>query len=241
MVFLSATVVHVGFKCLLPWEIYEVHSDAVTIQFFRDAVLFSKIPSARQAMVGLLDRVLGVTIGSFCYHIHVLDSDTSCFWNGKITDVFVGFSRDALLDRVSPELSLSPVVMQFGKYLRVIVVLGESELPGTSTATKWNAFEIMAQSQKEKSQTQVPKEIEERNRKDKLYNHLRLYCREHGLFWKADEVDMLGVNFLRCLCDVLWYVDGHHHVFVTRGCPIPELFTQCAFHAIRFMCNLHTT
>ena len=47
--------------------------------------------------------------------------------------MFVGSSRDALLDRASPELPLSPVMVQFGKYLKVIVVLEESELPGNST------------------------------------------------------------------------------------------------------------
>ena len=37
--------------------------------------------------------------------------------------------------------------MQFEKYLKAIVVLEESELPGTSTvATKRNAFETMAKS-----------------------------------------------------------------------------------------------
>lgn len=62
---------------------------------FCDLVLFPNIPSVEQAMVGLVDRVLGVRIGSYCYYI-ILDSDTYCFWSGQVTDVFVGSSRDAL-------------------------------------------------------------------------------------------------------------------------------------------------
>ena len=37
--------------------------------------------------------------------------------------MFVGSSRDTLLDRVSRRTSLSPAVVQFGKYLKVTVVL----------------------------------------------------------------------------------------------------------------------
>lgn len=36
----------------------------------------------------------------------------------------------------------------------------------------------------------------------------------------------VGVSFVRCVCDVLWYVDNHHHVFASRGCSIPEVFTH---------------
>ena len=72
MVLLSATILVQGGcrKCLLSWEVYEVHSDATKIQFFCDVVLFPKIPSAEQAMVGLIDGVLGARIGSYCYLIH---------------------------------------------------------------------------------------------------------------------------------------------------------------------------
>ena len=42
----------------------------------------------------------------------------------QITDVFVGSSRSGLLDRVSPSHAFSPVLVQFGKFLKIIVVLG---------------------------------------------------------------------------------------------------------------------
>ena len=37
----------------------------------------------------------------------------------QITDVFVGSTRDNLLDRVCPDLSIAPVVTQFGKYVKI--------------------------------------------------------------------------------------------------------------------------
>ena len=87
-------------------------------------------------------------------------------------------------------------------------------------------------------QRQLHKEIEEWNWKDKLYNHLRSYCEEHGFVWKADQVDMLWVSFLWCICDVLWYIDGHNHIFASWGCKIPELFTQFDGYNIPELLNI---
>ena len=36
----------------------------------------------------------------------------------------------------------------------------------------------------------------------------------------------MGVNFLRSVCDVMWYIDDHHHVFTNQGCPVPDVFDQ---------------
>ena len=33
-----------------------------------------------------------------------------------------------------------------------------------------------------------------------------------------------GKPFISDLCNVLWYVDGHHEVLASRSCPIPSLF-----------------
>ena len=65
--------------------------------------------------------------------------------------------------------------------------------------------------------------LHHRNQKDKLY-HILTFCEEQ-LLWKADEISTLGVSFVRCICDALWY-NSHHHVFASRGCPIPEVFAQ---------------
>ena len=39
--------------------------------------------------------------------------------------MFIGNARDRLLDRAEPELTLSPVVVEFGKYMKIVLVLNE--------------------------------------------------------------------------------------------------------------------
>lgn len=47
--------------------------------------------------------------------------------------MFFGNTRDRLLDRADPELALTPVVLQFGKYMKVVIARHEhSEECGSS-------------------------------------------------------------------------------------------------------------
>ena len=68
--------------------------------------------------------------------------------------MFVGSTSDALLDRVDPDLSLSPVVVQFGKFLKIVVTLHDD---ATSDATLYsesagpNAFDVMRQAMHEQA------------------------------------------------------------------------------------------
>ena len=39
----------------------------------------------------------------------------------QITDVFVGVTRKLLLDQANPDLALTPVIVQFGRFLKIIV------------------------------------------------------------------------------------------------------------------------
>ena len=39
----------------------------------------------------------------------------------QITDVFVGVTRELLLDQANPDLALTPVIVQFGRFLKIIV------------------------------------------------------------------------------------------------------------------------
>ena len=54
----------------------------------------------------------------------------------EITDVFVGSTRDTLLDHADPDLSLAPVGARFGKFLKIIVVLQEDTSGVGSTTTR---------------------------------------------------------------------------------------------------------
>ena len=64
----------------------------------------------------------------------ILNYDTNALYIciPPITDVFVGSTRDALLDLADSDLSLSPVVVQFGKFLKIVVTL---DVDATSDAT----------------------------------------------------------------------------------------------------------
>ena len=70
----------------------------------------------------------------------------------------------------------------------------------------------------------VPSQITERNRKDKLYNSIVAYLDKRELFWMSDEIHLYGNNLVKLLCDVLWYIDGHHSTLTSRGFQIPNSF-----------------
>ena len=90
--------------------------------------------------------------------------------------------------------------------MKIVVVLNEI----MNQPLGQNVVDIMRQAQQALTQPKTPSKTVERNNKDKLFNTLIDYLENHGLFWRADEVDLLGVNFVKSLCEVLWYIDGHH-------------------------------
>jgi len=139
--------------------------------------------------------------------------------------VFFGSTRDSLLDRADPDLMLSPLVVQFGKFMKVVVAVNEHELEMNQPMGR-NAVDVMRQAQCALAQPKLPSKVNEKNNKDKLFNALIDYLEEHGLFWRADEVDSFGTNFVKSLCDVLWYIDNHHNTFSDRSCPIPRCFVS---------------
>lgn len=64
----------------------------------------------------------------------------------------------------------------------------------------------------------------EKNKKHKLYNDIVKFLTCRGLTFKSDEVDTKGVKLVRLLCDILWHIDNHHHVFQLRSSPLPAEF-----------------
>ena len=145
----------------------------------------------------------------------------------QISDVFVGSSQERTMVYVSPDLSLSPIVVQFGKYLKVIVLLEEVDpQPPTQTLPVRNAFEVMAQAQKDRAKRRFPSPIEQRTKKDQLYNDLLSFCEENQMGCIGEEVDSLAITFLRSLTDILWYIDGHHQVFAGRDVQILKVFSR---------------
>ena len=47
--------------------------------------------------------------------------------DAQITDVFIGTTRYSLLDRANPDLALAPVVENFGKYIKIVVLEEDNE------------------------------------------------------------------------------------------------------------------
>ena len=76
----------------------------------------------------------------------------------QIADVFVGNAIDALLDRADPDLSLSPVVVEFRKFLKIVVTLHEDTTSAVthSESAGRNAFDVMRQAMHEQTKARTP-------------------------------------------------------------------------------------
>ena len=99
---------------------------------------------------------------------------------------------------------MNAVVLEFGKFMKIIVRFSADVRIDTSQ--HFNAFDILKQSQLQLSRKRVPSCIEERNKKDKLYNSIIQYLEKEGLYWKSDEVISSGTNFVKSLCgDIVVY------------------------------------
>ena len=121
--------------------------------------------------------------------------------------MFVGSTRETLLDRADPDLSLAPVVVQFGKFLKILVTLREDTVGDGSITMQSagpSAFDVMRQAMQEISRARTPSLTQERTRKDKLYNAVVENLKNRGLQWRSDEVESSGVNFVKSLTEVLW-------------------------------------
>ena len=163
--------------------------------------------------------------------------------------MFVGSTRETLLDRADPDLSLAPVVVQFGKFLKILVTLREDTVGDGSITMQSagpSAFDVMRQAMHEISRARTPSLTQERTRKDKLYNAVVENLKNRGLQWRSDEVESSGVNFVKSLTEVLWYIDGHHATFSSRGYQIPPCFAdfqgfnipEVSKHRKRAACNM---
>ena len=55
-------------------------------------------------------------------------------------------------------------------------------------------------------------------------NDLIEYLDQSKLYFTS-EADTLGANLVQALCDLLWYIDGHHDTLKQQQCPIPKVFS----------------
>ena len=56
-----------------------------------------------------------------------------------------------------------------------------------------------------------------------MYNAIIQLC-SNKWFW--EEPERYGKPFVMDLCNIPWYIDGHHGVFSSRSCSIPDIFSS---------------
>ena len=49
--------------------------------------------------------------------------------------------------------------------------------------------------------------------KDHLYNALLTFLEDHQVTWHSSDVQQCVLALLKRFVDLLWYIDGHYHVF----------------------------
>ena len=143
-------------------------------------------------------------------------------FTSQIAEVFVGNSKESLSLKANPDLAVNSVAKEFGKFIKFFVDTSEDVC--VVEVQRPNAFDILKQSQLEISRKKVPSCIQERNKKDKLYNEIIYYLELKKLHWNSNEVNSSGTNFVKSLCEVLWYIDGHQSTISARGYQIPACF-----------------
>jgi len=87
-------------------------------------------------------------------------------------------------------------------------------------------FDVMRRAMCEQARVRTPSLTQEHNIKDKLYNAVIENLRHHGLQWRSDEVESVGINFVKSLNEVLRYTDGHHDTISSRGYQIRTCFAN---------------
>lgn len=119
-----------------------------------------------------------------------------------IVKVEVGTSKDKL-DLVDLNLVIGRVVESFGRFVKYSVRKKElSPCPVTSDV-KRNAFEVLMDSQRSLQSKKLPDPVEERNRKDRLYNNILHLLEFKRLQLECSEVHCFGDRLVRALCDTL--------------------------------------
>ena len=130
------------------------------------------------------------------------------------------------LSAVDSKLPVDKVCRQFGSFTRLKCEKIEADSASTSSdvddPVQPNAFQVLLINQRALSSI-LPARLEPRNNKDKLFNDLVLLFEKKDWKWR-DGGDTHGKKFRSNLCDVLWYIDGHHETLEARSCAIPTPF-----------------
>ncbi len=108
----------------------------------------------------------------------------------------------------------------FGCFIKFVVTSHDSEEAEAVNLSKRRRLEDPGAP----TRSLPPYISQEKNRKDKLYNAILQALSEQGLGWI--EPSRYGKTFIIDLCNLLWFIDGHHNVLSSTSCHIPLLFSK---------------
>ena len=108
---------------------------------------------------------------------------------------------------------------------QTLALVHEDAQSASASSTLPNVFEFLMASQRAVDNATLPFKIQERNKKDKLFNDLVSFFESKGWEWSSGGRSH-GQKFLTELQQCLWYIDGHHETFADRCHHIPSLFEK---------------
>ena len=132
----------------------------------------------------------------------------------SIETVLVGNIKPSL-SIVGKDMNVVQVCRTFGFFIKISVA--QPEPP------RQNAFDILMANQRKLSRPALPEYVEERTKRDKLFDDIVKLLEGMGKKWCSGEVQS-GKSFLM---NVILYIDGHHESIEIQACGVPELFILC--------------
>jgi len=137
----------------------------------------------------------------------------------QIAEVFVGSSKECLSLKANPDLSVNSVVKEFGKLMKIFVNLSEDVC--VVVVERPNAFDILKKAQLKLSRKKVPHAY--RKETKRISYIMKSFITLKGKNF-IGILNLSGTNFVMSLCEVLWYIDGHHSTISSCGYQIPAYF-----------------
>jgi len=145
-----------------------------------------------------------------------------------VKGVYVGLYKESL-SAVSFTASIFGVCSVFGSFLKYEVEVDKetstcpsTRVPSSVPDTHPNAFVVIMQAQQalQCCNNGLPSKKTERTKKDKLFNDIIDFLGKNSIQWVDPATH--GAAFVQKLCNVLWYIDGHHATLSERGLAVPQ-------------------
>lgn len=143
--------------------------------------------------------------------------------NSCLLKVYVGQSKDNF-SVVEKMHSVVEVFRLFGSFIKFVVTISLASSEEVPFGKRLRLDYSQQDLHNNVYNGGLPKQINGRTRKDELYNELVSCFSSMGVSWENPEQH--GKAFITDMCNVLWYLDGHHAVLSSRSCSIPSFFSR---------------